>query len=414
MSIITEVVSSSGRLFEFRTTSSTPEMKNLKFIFQVHLRYCFYIEVQMNQGLSRNKKILFTAVACLLISFVVFIIGELAVRLLVKRTNLSIEDWRLPMDGSVFSRHVFEPKERILKKDAQRWQINSLGYRGKNFPVKKPSDEYRVLIYGGSFVFDIEAKTDQHWPQLVENNLRKLGLHKVKVINAGIPGHASFDCLGRLMAEGHLFEPDLVVLCTAWNDIKYFNEQKPLLRAFKPFARTDNPLATYQNWLDELLCRYSQLYVRLRQRYYAWVINVDTEGAVPKGDTLDKISEKGLAQYKLTLQTFVDLVRNIGAEPILMTQCRLVSPTNDEKEKKRIKYQYVKLTHKALCRAFEKTDGIVKKIASEKGCLLIDTSAPMTGQSQLFSDHIHTNPKGSQIIGTLVAEALKKKVEEKN
>ena len=367
----------------------------------------------MNQRLSRKKKILFTAVACLLISFVVFIIGEVAVRFLVKRTDLSIEDWRLPMDGSIFSRHVFEPKERILKKDAQQWHINSLGYRGKNFPVEKPNDEYRVLIYGGSFVFDIEAKQNEHWPQLVENELRKLGKKKVRVINAGIPGHASFDCLGRLIAEGHLFEPDTIILCVAWNDIKYFNEQKPLLRAFKPFARTDNPLATYQNWLDELLCRYSQLYVRLRQRYYTWTINVDTEGAVPKGEPLDDTAESGLVQYRLTLNTFVDLVRNIGAEPILMTQCRLVSPNNSEKAKSLVKYKYVKLTHKALCQAFAKTDAVIREVASQKKCHLIDTQA-MTGNLDYFADHIHTSAKGSQILATLVAESLRKKSEEKN
>ena len=317
------------------------------------------------------------------------------------------------MDGSIFSRHVFEAKKRILKKDAQRWQINSLGYRGEDFSQIKPAGEVRVLIYGGSFVFDIEAKTNEHWPQLVENELKKQGLTKVKVINAGIPGHASFDCLGRLVAEGHHFSPDIVLLCTAWNDIKYFNEKRPLLRAFKAFQRTDNPLATYQNWLDKLLCNYSQLYIRLRQRYYTWTIGIDTEGAIPKGETLDNISEKGLAQYKLTLQTFVDLTKNIGATPVLMTQCRLVSPANDDKAKKIIKYKYVKLTHKALCHAFQKSDTVMKTVAAEKGCLLIDAARPMTGKAEYFADHVHTSAKGSQVLAALVAEHLRKKVEEK-
>ena len=360
----------------------------------------------MNQELSRKKKILFTAFACLLFSLVICASGEVAVRLLVKRTDLSIEDWRLPMDGSIFSRHVFEPKERILKKDAQKWQINRLGYRGKNFPMKKPSDEYRVIIYGGSFVFDIEAKQDEHWPQLVENELRKLGKKNVRVINAGTPGHASFDCLGRLIAEGHQFAPDMVILCVAWNDIKYFNEEKPLLRAFKPFVRTNNPLATYQNWLDELLCKYSQMYVRLRQRYYTWTIGVDSEGAIPKGETLNRVSERGLAQFRLTLNTFVDLARNIGAKPVLMTQCRLVAPTNDDKAKKVIKYKYVKLTHEALCNAFRKTDETIKSVATTKKCLLIDAAHTMTGRQKFFADHVHTSAKGSQTLATIVAKTL--------
>ena len=93
----------------------------------------------MSQQLSRNKKILFSLCAALLAILLIPIFGEIAVRFLAKRTDLSIEGWRLPMDSSIFSRHVFEPKKRILKKDGPKWQINSLGYRGTGVRPQKTS-----------------------------------------------------------------------------------------------------------------------------------------------------------------------------------------------------------------------------------------------------------------------------------
>jgi len=265
-----------------------------------------------------------------------------------------------------------------------------------------------VIIYGGSSVFDTRTQVDEggSWPEKVQNILRQNGYPEVEVINAGIPGHASFDSLGRLFARDHRYGPDYVVLYNGWNDIKYFHSSRPLIHQFKPFQKGRDPRLSYQNWLDKILCRYSQLYERLRSRYYNWKLNLGKEGIKPRGDVGSIITEKSLEQFQLNLEMFLDLARNINAVPILMTQARLITPDNSESDKEKIGYGMVLLDHQSLCKAFSEVDRIIKVVAKEKDAAVIDPTDELNGNSDYFTDHVHLTPKGSGRLAELVAADL--------
>src|SRR6185503_11554593 len=110
-----------------------------------------------------------------------------------------------------------------------------------------------------------------------------------------------------------------------WNDIKLLRSPEPLLRQFtRQDVPQEDPRTTYQNVLDRLLGESSQLYVRLRERYYTWKLRIGDEGMKPAGVYGTSIDETALRQYKLNVQTFVDIAKNIGAVPILMIEARLV------------------------------------------------------------------------------------------
>jgi hypothetical protein len=79
------------------------------------------------------------------------------------------------------------------------------------------------------------------------------------------------------------------------------------------------------------------------------------------------------------MEVFVDLARNIGATPILITQARLVKPDNTLDQRERIDYHHVGLTHEALLEAFDKLDAIVREVAVKKDAHLIDASAHLSG-----------------------------------
>ena len=262
-------------------------------------------------------------------------------------------------------------------------------------------------VYGGSSVFDIAAPEEKDWPHQVQGLLREKGFSQVEVINAGIPGHATLDCLGRFLTEGHLFQPDYVVLYSSWNDVKFFGETKPLLRVLTPFDQKADPLLNYRNTLDRFLGEHSQLYVRLRYRYFLWKLGdkVGMEGLSRK-DRRSQITAEGLRQYEVILKTFVDLVRNAGAEPILMTEARLVARPHTEAQEKRIGYEYQKLVPAALWEALDKADQILSDVAQSKNVLLIDASKEMTGKEIFFLDHVHLTPEGSRELAKRTAQAM--------
>ena len=218
---------------------------------------------------SLKKKLVFSLTIAGISVCLAMALGEIYVRARYDFVTPDLLRRRsLQYTGSIFSRNVFPPEEQIVygNDDSRvKWFINERGYRRKNFAVPKLPGTTRIIFYGGSAVFNSKIwEEEKDWPHRVEEALKERGFSQVEVINAGIPGHASFDSVGRLFAEGHLFDPDYVVLYNAWNDIKYFKSGEPLLRRFGPYDEPRGPHLNYQGRTDRFLCAHSQLYVYLR------------------------------------------------------------------------------------------------------------------------------------------------------
>jgi len=241
--------------------------------------------------------------------------AEITIRIASKSEYITpeiVKSRSLQYSPALFARHVFPQKEvRAYAEwaNSPELHINDMGYRGHSFSATKPDGVVRIIIYGGSAVFDPYAPEGGDWPHRVETILKQNGLPQVEVINAGIPGHASFDCLGRLFAEGHDFSPDYLVFSNAWNDIKTFRSGQPLLRQLRPYQDQEDPRLNYQGRMDRFLCEHSQLYVRLRSRYYNWRLRTNFEGSVPAGDYVSDYNQAALRQYRLNQQMFIDLAR---------------------------------------------------------------------------------------------------------
>lgn len=363
---------------------------------------------------SWKKKLFFSFVSVSIIIFIAILSFEIYAHIFKKYdTPATIKEKSLKYEMSVFSKSILreEQKAKVLDDKKKKWveyYINGKGYRGHDFDFNKTPGTIRIIIYGGSQVFDIYNPEGKDWPHQVEYILKNNGFPNVEVINAGIPGHASFDSFGRLFAEGHLLMPDYVIIDNAWNDFQMLRYIQSLLRERKPSRILEDPRINYQGVVDRILCETSQLYLRLRSRYIDWKYNIDNEGAIPEGGYWNMMSEIGLKQYKLDMEMFVDIARNIGAVPILMTQPRHISFNNTDEEKKSFEksYEFKKMNHQAICSAFEKTDEIIKNVAMSKNALIIDASQSLTGKHEFFSDLIHTNDKGSYYLASITANHL--------
>jgi len=373
-----------------------------------------------SKELSRRKKKPFIFLTIAISIAIVTICAELIVRLLFTyNTPETIKNYSIQYVSSLFARHLLKPVNRLVEvDDGMGWgvkpktekarltfYINEFGFRGPSFSLQKPDGVFRIVILGGSAVFDANAPKGNDWPHLVQRLLEIKGYSNIEVINAGVPGHATFDSLGRLYSQIWLFEPDIVLIYNAWNDFKYFRTltpENPLISQFKPYNSKANPFTNYRGRLDRILSL-SQFYVKLRNRYFAWKYNVGQEGKIPEGEYQSSYSPYGPRQYKLNIELIVDTSRNIGAKPLLLTQATLVTPDNTEDDRKKITYDYLLLSHNALVNAFEESRQIIRLVAQEKEVELLDLARMLSGRSDLFKDHIHTTEKGSQEIAKAVA-----------
>lgn len=349
--------------------------------------------------MSRNK--LFSIIAFLLVVFVVCVAAEVTVRIFRPYyTPDTLKKIALQYQPSVYARHVFPLQEQNIQMDDVQIHISRAGYRGRYFAIEKPKDLIRIIVIGGSSVFDHTLKDGMDWPHKAEAILRDKDIVNIEIINAGIPGHTTADSLGRLYTELWRYKPDYIVLYQAWNDIKQFhkiNNEKFLLRIIKPISGlSHDPRLRYYGFWDKLFSN-SQIYNKLRYNYLTSIkYQVGTEGIKPDSKPVDIFSDLAVTQYRINIELIVDISKNIGAAPILMTQARLIMPENNPADRSRIHYEYATLSHKALVKAFIECDRVLKMVADEKNVHFLAEQSVMNGKSEYFHDLIHLTKEGSQ------------------
>jgi lysophospholipase L1-like esterase len=349
-------------------------------------------------------------------------IAEVAVRLLLPyNTPDTVRRHSLQYIASVFARHRLEPDQSVHTAGA--WGrvpqpgggepdivINERGYRGAPIAIPKPAGVVRIVVLGGSSVFDIYASEGHDWPRLLEDDLRRSGHPEVEVINGGVPGHTAADSLGRLYAQMWMYEPDYVLVYDVWNDLKYMSvldNGHPLIEDVAPFDATADPFQNYRGWLDRLLA-HSQVYVKLRNQVFMWRLRPGVEGASRTGPRARGDLVSGLSQYRLILSLLVDAARDIGATPVLVTEATLVDAGNGPEEKSRIHYEYQGMDHEALVRGFQDCYRVIHEVGFAKHADVLDLTATLNGRPDLFADQVHTTAAGSQAIASAVARFLQK------
>ena len=345
---------------------------------------------------------------------------ELAVRIFLPYNSPdTVRENTLRYRPAVFAVHMLKSNQDVeVEKawgnkpsssiSASRFEINERGYRGRSFEIDKPDRHCRIVVMGGSAVFDPRAEEGHDWPHLIESYLRQAGVQNVDVLNAGVPGHASFDSVGKLLSQVWMFEPDYVLFYNAWNDIKYWTELSPedsLLEVLEPYDPRQDPFRSYRNGLDRLLSR-SQIYVKLRTKYFIWTADVGTEGRTSSEELSDSYSRVGPRQYRLGVEMFVEAARTIGATPVLLTQATLVNESNTPEELERISFNYAELTHEALIRAFSECNEIVRSVALEKDVDLFDVAKTFSGDRSILADHVHLSTEGSPALAEAIASFL--------
>lgn len=347
---------------------------------------------------------------------------EAYVRIVGPTIDVSPEN-ALEYTATLFSRHNFPHRQKTVDSTGvgalASYSLNEKGFRGEPFATEKPEGQVRIFVLGGSSVFDIYASRGNSWPQLMDDFLGGAGHEDVRVVNGGVPGHASWDALGRLYSELWLYEPDYVLLYACWNDLKYLTWVSPdssLLRGFRPKPMRDgshtvrNPFIYPQNAIDGALASISQAYVRIRNRYISWRLGpIGLEGPVEGARGTEagtSITESGREQLRMNVGLFVDAVREVGAVPVLVAQSRLVDGRNTDQERTRIDYDAVGVGHEELVQAFDICDRTLAEVGSRENVPVIRATRFMNGKGDAFRDHVHTNRTGSLALARLVGSSL--------
>ena len=116
---------------------------------------------------------------------------------------------------------IFSPNQSVTEGTGTRFvhatRIDSLGYRGANFPRRKADREFRVLYVGDSFTYGHNVADHETLPVQLERQLSTV-CNKAHVVNAGLSG-STIDGQDEMVLRGLTIAPDLVVVMYHENDI---------------------------------------------------------------------------------------------------------------------------------------------------------------------------------------------------
>ena len=135
--------------------------------------------------------------------------------------------------------------------------LNSRGFRGREWSEPKRPGTFRIVVTGGSAAFGMGASSgDWTLPAQLEAQLNADGGERFEVLNAGVIGYTATQELLLFATELSVLEPDLLIAFDGWNDFEIAREtpgSQPLLPVyFKAFddlaAESVDPIRRLFGW----------------------------------------------------------------------------------------------------------------------------------------------------------------------
>jgi len=169
---------------------------------------------------------------------------------------------------------LFEPGQefvdRILPDLPYHVRINSLGFRGAEFPRRKEPGALRILCLGDSYTFGPYVDDDQALPAVLGRVLsasRRPGAPPVDVINGGANGFTLADELAFLTTKSPEVQPDVVIVAFTQNDILDLARSRLQIDMMRDHARLKSSFAVGP---AIKLLQHTALFNGM-QRFAAWV-----------------------------------------------------------------------------------------------------------------------------------------------
>lgn len=279
--------------------------------------------------------------------------------------------------------------------------INNHGFRGSDFDISNPNNEYRIVIIGGSTVFGAGmANDEQTFPHELNNILDK-HYENVRVINAGISSITSFEELYHIKEKIIPFNPNMIIVYDGANDVYYkkTNEQEILNVEDEKFGLNDlqsylrSPVVLYRYFLFPLFN--SELGVS--ENLYK-DISIDYKSENFSDEQISNIV--GSLWYE-RIQDFCKISKNNDIPSIVIIQPTLdhgIKPLSNFEDSIYKKIPYVENTFEILEQK--------SKILDE--CTLVsnfDNVFEDTNEGVYF-DRVHLNNFGNKIIANQIFEKI--------
>ena len=300
---------------------------------------------------------------------------------------------------------------------------------GQKFGYQKADNEIRIAIIGASTTASLNLSYQDNWPgrlgSLVQNSFPD---KKITIINAGVPGFNTAQSIGNLALRVMPFNPDIVIIYHAYNDLKAVNNSS----GFKPDYSHIHPKPYgyhKQPSLFSRLLNHSMFYVRVKKSYRELQDNkklVQVATAVKNEDNrLSEITPEAVQAFDQHMRILVSIAKAGGAKVIMSSFATLHDPTLDYTDKEMIKslsklkkielYSIARYTPNlklpAVFQGIRKYNEVLNTISRQEEIGWVDNALLVPNDEKYFVDRVHFSKNGASLMAKnffpVVVENLK-------
>lgn len=380
------------------------------------------------------KKLYFLYFCLWLVTFV--LIFELSCRIYFAKTKKADKSVEFNVTVPFLDIRI-TPSVTNKEDQATIYNINSFGFRGKEFSREKEKGVYRIIAIGDSCTFGVGVSSDEYtYPVLLEKKLnRRLKDKKIEVINAGVPGYLCLQSLISFDVELADYQPDMVILYTGWKDLgRPFNLEQNMAHGYDgvfvgknrfPFEAEKN--ISRKRKFGELAC------VKMIQKWHYKILRWKNKDKLFKEEKrrndesnlllFREAYEKYFKNnfYVLRSQRIFERCLNSlllsansrGTKVVVLTLPQLLILDMPEGYYKKVVEKYPSLDYFAFDKEMSKFrnslylkyDKIIKESAKRNNCLLIDAASYFPRDDSninLFFDYNHLNDKGNDLLTEII------------
>ncbi|MBM83605.1 MAG: hypothetical protein CMJ78_23855 [Planctomycetaceae bacterium] len=299
--------------------------------------------------------------------------------------------------------------------------INRWGFRGEDIEKDKPEGTYRVFVLGGSTVYCSRAKFEDSHCRRLEVLLRSAyPARRIEVQNAGYDWHTSQHSLMKFLFEIQDFDPDLIIVMHAINDIcrsfspprysslgefqpDYSHFHGPLAEMLKQYAVEDQPPRSWV-WHHTVKLFQDHWYADFRvgpnvRRDQEW------RRFHSEGKTVDANLLPSLATYQRNMQQLIEVVRSKQIDMMISSQPSLYKESMSIEELTSLTFpmnvcrnEFENPDIQSLVNAMKRFNAASAELAQENDVGYVTLAKEMPKTLDYFVDDVHYTKKGNEFV----------------
>jgi hypothetical protein len=315
----------------------------------------------------------------------------------------------VPPDRAVRESDDLVQKPYRVRTDAQGFMLPYNRY-------EKP--DLSLIFLGGSTVACIYVEEENRFPYLVGNLLEQKTGKKITSINSGVGGNNSLHSLDILLNKLIPVRPDVVVMMHNINDLvaliydQTYWSKNPTRAAIVNFSFYKNltGLKALSTLARDMYIPNLHAATRILSKkiFGKKVKDPDDEFASIRGKKLTVDSAAILDEFKMNLNTFINICRARRITPVLMTQFNRYKANPDPKVIKAMQgfESDSGIPMGEFMELYAKFNDAIREVGKTNGVLVIDLAALIPQDKQYIYDVVHLNTRGSQLAAQLISQRL--------